>query len=39
MGGIRYGDSMKDAAAASLPGWTVEASVSRNQNLFDFLNQ
>ena len=37
MGGIRYGDSMKDAAAASLPGWTLEASVSRNQNLFDFL--
>ena len=37
MGGIRYGDSVKDAAASSISGWTLEASVSRNQSIFDFL--
>jgi hypothetical protein len=37
MGGIRYGDSVEDAAAPSMSGWTLEAFVRRNQNLFDFL--
>ena len=37
MGGPYYGDSFSDAALPLFPTWTLEASVSRSQRVFDFL--